>query len=354
MGRVKFDVLAVRPPTVSWRIFEMECMEKYFGQSDELHPESIHVVPMSKTGAKYVYWKLHTESTPRHLWEKCCRVAERLETHGNFKHINDPRGWLNCHAKEKAFEIWQREGVPCPKWFEFTNMSDFLKQCTFGYPMLVRFNNSTSGWFSYLCYSEAHVCAAIPKLQAAIHHHHDKIPNEGVGRKFIAVQFITTTRSEKVNMSFRIVVAGNKVITGYARLGQPSDWIAITGKFEPWMEEPFVKYQKVCQKFCEDNEALIVKSVKCLGLNFQGVDVILDQQDNPYFIEVQPGFSVGYTHRGGWRPPFYNPSRPNTLRSFLLKNLEQLKEEIPMYANYWLDKYNMFNKAFKSLKEDLG
>jgi hypothetical protein len=110
----------------------------------------------------------------------------------------------------------------------------------------------------------------------------------------------------------------------------------------------------VCQKFCEDNEELIVKAVKCLGLNFQGVDVILDQQDNPYFIEVQPGFSVGYPHRRGWKPPFYNPSKPPELLRFLHTNLDMLKEETPMYANLWLDKYNMFNKAFGALKEDLG
>lgn len=350
---VKFDILTVRSDAVSWRIFERECMEKYFGQSIETKPEGIAVPGIHNKGVQYVYWKIHTESTDIKLLNRCCQTAGVLERFG-IKHINNPHGWINSHAKEAAFKVWEREKIPCPKWFQFDNQNDFAKKATFSYPMLIRLNNSTSGWFSELCYSEAEVMQAIPKVLKGMQHHHDKIPNTGVDRKMIAVQYIPTTRPEGVNLSFRIIVAGNRVVVGYARLGQPKDWVVITGKFETWMQKPFVHYQKVCQKFCEENEALIVKAVKCLGLNFQGVDVILDQKDNPYFIEVQPGFSVGYPNRSGWKPPFYNPSKPPALLDFLHKNLDMLEQECPMYANLWLDKYKMFDKAFKSLKEDLG
>ena len=170
----------------------------------------------------------------------------------------------------------------------------------------------------------------------------------------MAVQFIPTTRPEKVNMSFRIIVAGNRVVTGYARLGPVNDWCAITNRFELWMEEPFVKYQRLCQQFCYEYEPLIVKAVRCLGLNFQGVDVILDQQDKPYFLEVQPGFSVGYPQLKSWLPPFYNPSRPESLVKFLINNKKRLQEEIPFYYNLWLDKHAMFTTAYKALKEQLN
>lgn len=350
----KFDVLAVKPNGVDWRVFELECLEKYFGQSLSGRPEDQTIEGIINSGAKYVFWKLHTESTDESLLIKCYSIARYINTIG-IKQINDPRAWINCHAKEKAFEVWKREGIPCPKWFTFVNEGDFFQKNFLSYPMLIRINNSTSGWFSYLVSNEVQLKEAIRALQRdAMNYHHDKIPNTGVGRKMIAVEYIPTTRFEKVNLSFRIIVAGNHVVTGYARIGPASDWIAITNRFEPWMEDVFVKYQKLCQKFCEENEELIVKAVNVLGLNFQGVDVILDQKDNPYFIEVQPGFSVGYPNRISWKPPFYNPTKPEALRQFLINNEKRLKEEIPMYYNLWLDKYAMFNKAFQSLKEQLG
>jgi glutathione synthase/RimK-type ligase-like ATP-grasp enzyme len=352
--KVKFDIVSVKALGVSWRIFELECLEKYFGQHVGTTPEAAKTNDIFQTGAKYVYWKLHTEATPPQVWERCCRMAKELEEGAGVKHINDPRGWLNCHAKEKAFEVWQHDSIPCPDWFVFNNEDDFFNQTRFDYPMLIRLNNSTSGFATHLCHNSKEAIDALRKLNGEFHMTHDGIPNEGVGRKRMAVKFIPTLRPENVILSFRIIVAGNKVVVGYARIGQPSEWLAITNRFRTGMEDLFVKYQKMCQKFCEENEALIVKSVKCLGLNFQGVDVILDQNNNPYFIEVQPGFSVGYPNRSGWHPPFYNPSKPVELRSWLIANLDMMKKECPMYANIWLDKYVMFDKAFKSLKEDLG
>ena len=93
--------------------------------------------------------------------------------------------------------------------------------------------------------------------------------------------------------------------------------------------------------------------MKSLGLNFQGVDVILDQMGHPYYLEVQPGFSVGYSHIAAWEPPFYNPSRPKALVNFLKRDLEKLRGQIPLYVNYWLDKYNMFDAAYGALHRDL-
>ena len=271
MSRTTFDVVSARDPGVSWRVFEMECLEKHFGQFDEGLPADIHKHNIMDCGAKYLYWKLHTESTDEKLLEHCCKVAKELGNIG-IKQINNPNGWINCHAKEKAFKIWKDSNIPCPRCFSFRSHDDFTsknKRACFKYPFLVRFNNSTSGWFSYLVHNEVELKQAVLKLESSKDYHHDKIPNNGVGRKMLAVQFISTTRPENLNMSFRIIVAGNKVVAGYARLSPAKDWIAITNRFDSSMEKPFVKYQKVCQEFCEKNERLIVKAVKCLGLNFQ-------------------------------------------------------------------------------------
>lgn len=346
------DVVCAKATGVRWRVFELESCQKYFGLSMDGRPEDMNVAAIHRCGAKTVVWKLHTEATDETLWKHCCSVASQLSMKG-IKHINNPCNWLACHSKEEAFRIWRQLGIPCPQWFEFRDVGDFLAKRSIEYPLLLRLNNSTSGWFSYLVHNDQEARNCWPKLQAAFSYCHDGSTNTGTRRKFIAVQFIPTTRPEKVNLSFRIIVAGNIVVTGYARLGPAADWIAITNRFEPGMEELFIHYQKVCQRFCEDNAALIVKAVKVLGLNFQGVDVILDQQDHPYFLEVQPGFSVGYAEVKSWKPPFYNPSQPEALVRFLRDNLGRLQREIPMYANSWLDKHTMFDRSYQALKESL-
>lgn len=346
------DVVCIKADGVSWRIFELEACQEHLGLTVNGRPEDFTASKVIPTGNNLMLWKLHTESTSRELWEHICREVDKLPD--RIRHVNDPRNWLACHAKEKAFEIWRRENIPCPDSFTFQDERSFFKNSTFTYPMLVRLNNSTSGYWTHLCSNEVQAKEAIRNLLANFHYHHDTIPNEGVGRTMMAVRFIPTTRPEKVNMSFRIIVAGNRVVTGYARLGPADDWCAITNRFEPWMEEPFVKYQRLCQQFCYEWEPLIVRSVRCLGLNFQGVDVIFDQNDRPYFLEVQPGFSVGYAHLKSWLPPFYNPSKPDSLVKFLIANKNYLQDEIPLYYDYWLDKCAMFRRAFASLKEQLS
>ncbi|MFA5307208.1 MAG: hypothetical protein WC365_07215, partial [Candidatus Babeliales bacterium] len=255
-------------------MFELECCQKYLGLTVDVAPQTVSWRDINNCGAKYVVWKLHTESTTPAVLDRCVDAAEHMP---NVKHINDPRHWMTCHAKERAFAIWQAVGVPCPKWFEFEDERQFFAKCNVAYPLLLRLNNSTCGGYSWLVHDEGEARRCLPQLMASKHAHHDGINSDGVERKFIAVQFINTCRREGVNMSLRIIAAGQRVITGYARLGPASDWVAITNRFDSSMEAAFVKYQKFCQTFCQAYESEIVQSMRSLGLNFQGVDVIFDQ-----------------------------------------------------------------------------
>jgi len=151
--------------------------------------------------------------------------------------------------------------------------------------------------------------------------------------------------------SYRIIVAGDKVVTGYARLSPPGDWVAITGKFDEEMAWDWVEANEACQKYMQDNEAEIVHAVKSLGLNFQGVDVIVDQDGKHLFLEVQPDFSCGNA-RFGDKPPWFNPSYPKLVK-FLHENEVEICERLPMYWDSWLDKNVLFRECFTALKEKL-
>ena len=103
----------------------------------------------------------------------------------------------------------------------------------------------------------------------------------------------------------------------------------------------------------KENEEEIVRAVHVLGLNHQGVDLVVDQTNNKVcFLEVQPTYASGYPQEGycGYVKPFYNPS-DSYLVKFLVDNKDSLIKEIPMYYNNWLDKNNHFDLVYKELKE---
>jgi len=348
------SVVSIKGHGVSWRAYEKEMCETYMGPIVlEDMPDFITVDEILHSKADTIVWKLHTEYTDENLWKRCVDIIRRLPS--GIKHINDPRGWMASHAKEEAFKVWRDNSIPVPDWFEFSNSKDFWekKKESFDFPMLVRVNNANTGYHSYLVNDEGEAKQALKDLDSYMSKTRGDLKKGGALRRLLAVKFISTVRPENVIMSFRIIVAADKVVTGYARLGSPSDWIAITNRFESQMEETFITCQKVCSDFCHQHEDMLVKSVRVLGLNFQGVDVILDQNNNPYFLEVQPGFSTGYFNRANWNPPFYNPSRPPALVEFLKREKFRLQKEIPFYTNYWLNKNAMFDRAYASLRRSL-
>jgi len=347
------SVVAVKGHGVRWRAYEKEMCETYIGPIVlEEMPNFITKDEILHAKADTIVWKLNTEYTDESLWRRCVELANHFP---GIKHINDPRGWMASYAKEDAFKIWRDNDIPVPDWFEFKDAEDFWdkKKESFDFPMLVRANNSNTGYHSYLVHDEEEANKALVKLKAYLRKTRINVKKRGAKQSLLAVKFVSTVRPENIIMSFRIIVAADRVVTGYARVGPPDGWIAITNRFESSMEEIFIKYQKVCADFCHTWEKTLIKSVSVLGLNFQGVDVILDQNDRPYFLEVQPGFSVGYLNQANWKPPFYNPSRPAALVEFLKREKFRLQEEIPFYANYWLDKHAMFDRAYSALARSL-
>lgn len=348
------SVVAVKGHGVRWRVFEREMCETYMGPIVlEEMPNFITADDIHHSKADTIVWKLNTERTDWDLWRRCVAIADHFP---DLKHINDPRGWITSHAKEEAFKIWRDNDIPVPDWFEFEGPDDFwrkVKKSHLEYPFLMRLNNNNTGYDSFLVRDDEEANVALTKLELCMQRTSHNLKKWGAKRGLIAVQFIPTLRPENTIMSFRIIVAADKVVTGYARLGPAEDWIAITGRFESHMEQTFVHYQKVCFAFCQEWEKMLIKSVRVLGLNFQGVDVILDQNDNPYFLEVQPGFSTGYANVKNWNPPFYNPSRPAALVQFLQREKFRLQQEIPFYTNYWLNKYAMFDRAYSALARSL-
>lgn len=339
-------------PNRSWRIFEKESLEKYFGPVIDVDCGDgysvINTFKKYKDSVEYIRWFPDSENCSKKEYLSILEQDKQLD----LKYItNSARGFLAVQSKEETFRIWKENNVNCPKYFTFKNRNEFYEKYNeklISLPFLIRVNNSVSGEDTILVKNKDKIEQAISAIENS---NKNRI---GINRKMMCVEFINTIDERKnVNVSYRIHVAGNKVISGYARVVSRDNWLAITaGSFKIENIDNWLFYNQLCQKFMIENEAEIVNAVKVLDLNHQGVDLVFDEDKKELcFLEVQPTYAAGYPKEGyyGYKYPFYNPSDP-ALVDYLVKNKVNLKKEIPMYYNNWLNKENHFNLVFKELK----
>jgi len=311
-----------------WRPFEEEAIKKYFGQKSSI------------SESEFLFWRLNTES----VTEKALSDFYKFEKiyklkNPNSKIINPMSSFLYTNNKDECFEKWKLAGVNCPEFFTFDSREDFESK-KFEYPFLIRLNDGVTGEDTYLIESDEDLENNIDKLFETYRR------KKRINTKLICVKFIDTKIDSGYNVSFRVAVAGNSVVSAYARLSD--DWLAISSKFTSKKRQSFVEQNKKIEQLIKKKEKQIVNSVSCLGLHHQGVDMILDQEDNIYFLEVQPFYFSGDTRRTS--PPFWNPYKPKELVDWLVADAATLQLEMPMYYNNWLDKKNHFDICYKNLK----
>ena len=336
------SVLSVRArETKKFRVYEKQGLHETFDGVCE-HPLGSAGLGEALRSCEYAYWRLESERLSTAEFAEAVAVQQ---AHPDVRHINSPMSHPFVHAKDLAFEIWEEYGLPVPPWAVFHNREELREAISeIGFPLLLRINNHNTGKFSWLCHGGADVDSCWEPLRREYEHKRN-LTNM---TEMIAVGFINTERMGQ-NVSYRIIVAGEKVICGYARTSPPSDWVAITGKFSVAESDVWVKMQERCAEFCEKNHDMLVNAVKAHMGHLLGVDVIESSEGEPYLIETQNHFSCGYHDDPDYRPPFHNPNKPE-LVNFLLANEDELKKRIPFYWK-WLDKKAMFLEAFAAAKE---
>lgn len=344
----------------NWRIFEKGSLEKYFGKVVDVNGEDgfsvLEAFNKYHDTIRFIRWypdpELLTTNEYLGILRQSCEI-------GNIPYIvNSPHGFLNVQSKEEAFKIWKKNNINCPKHFTFSSKNDFyekLDTTEFDYPFLIRLNNDVGGRGSYLIKGKKEIRKGLRNL-IKNYNKHTRL-GKGIETKMICVQYIDTIDRDKgINISYRIHVSGDKIVSGYARISSSDDWIAITGKFTREKADSWLEYNMLCEKICRENEMEICRAVKILNLNYQGVDLIIENDTNKfYFLEVQPTYASGYPMQGycGYHPPFYNPSYPELVK-FLIDERDYLIKRIPVYYNNWLDKKNHFDLAYKYLAEYLN
>lgn len=336
----------------SWRAYERENIEKHFGPVLDVSCDdgisALRAYEKYKDSLEYIRWFPDTDTCNSKQYKGILNQDSQI----GLKYIaNSAKGFLAAQSKDETFKIWQKNDVYCPNYFVFHNKTEFyekLSESKIQLPFLIRVNNSVAGKETMIVRKKTEIDKALNKIEQA---NKNRI---GIDRKMMCIQFINTIdKSRNVNVSYRIHVAGSKVISGYARVVSKDNWLAITaGSFKLEHVENWVYYNEICQKMMEEKEEEIVKSVEVLNLNHQGIDIVFDEDLKKLcFLEVQPTYATGYKRNGymGYYEPFWNPSDPQLVK-FLIENKSELQEKLPYYYYNWLDKNNHFNLVYKELK----
>ena len=336
----------------NWRPEERPSMERHFGPIVEIGPDINWLDAVNKYKPDTLFWRLDGEKTPRWFWEQAMLVSTLLTDNKFYRQINNPHGWINVHCKDEAFRQWTDHGFSCPDWFSFDTREDFYrKRNGMKTSFLLRINDGNTGEGSYLVNTEDELEKALDESFAV-----DLTAKygPGVNRTRVVSKFYDHVKYG-YRYSIRVVVCGDKVIVGYARLSNPDDWVAIEEKFTESMAPAWIKLQKEAEKFCKKHEAELVGAVHALGLNWQGMDLVMDDDGQHYSLEVQPDYLCGTPLSSDGLPWYYpGPTNCPGLFQWLVDNRTFVEKKLPYFYHNWLDKANMFDLCHKEMKRYLS
>lgn len=342
----------------NWRIYEKKYLEKYFGKVIDVDGEDgisvLNAYKKYQNSIKYIRWYPCPEDITSEEFEG---ILDQKNVIGDLPYIcSSAKGVIYSQCKDKAFEKWKENNIPIPKFFTFLSKDEFIskyEKSDIEFPFLIRLNNGVAGYDSFKVNSKKELDERLPKILDLL-----SKDVKCIELKCICVELIDAIDKEyNVNHSFRIHVSGNRVISGYGRVSDPNDWVAISGKFSKNIQNAWIEYNLKCERLMNEYEDLIVKSVKSLEQNIQGVDIIFDRNEKPIFLEVQPTYASGYpffSHPSQpYKRPFFNPYQKELVK-FIKKNKSFLAKNCPRYYFNWLDKKNHFHLVYKTLYEDLN
>jgi glutathione synthase/RimK-type ligase-like ATP-grasp enzyme len=339
-------ILNIENKNVRWRIFEKEELMKVYkcDKMITINPfEDKKINSILLKNISVVIFRLNTEETTKDELEWSIKISNKFK---NIPIINNPNTWKYCHCKIEAFKKWRENNIPIIDNFEFIDKNDFynkLKNSKMDLPIIIKVNNLCGGDGSFLIKNKAELDVKLTKLINFTNNNRNEFS------KMLCVKFIESmTFSKKYFISYRIIATPHDVIGGYVRISE--NWMCVWAgnNFTQEKKNEFITEQKRCEKIMREKKELICKSVETIGMDGAGLDLLIDSNNNLYFLEAQIGFSTGYeTHK----PPYYRPDDPNMVK-FLYDNRNEFSKIMPLYYNGFLDKHKCFNKLYTSIKKN--
>ena len=198
------------------------------------------------------------------FWDKDVKLARMLEAEG-FKVFNNADAIEACDDKSLTFIKLKDTDIPMPVTFNAPLCFEskypdytFLLQMEnkIGYPMIIKKNEGSFGNEVFLAKDFNEAASIVETLG----------PNS-----FIVQEFVEASKGK----SARLQVVGDEVITSMKLTNEEDFKSNVTGGGQMEKYEPTDKEKEMALKACEK-----------LGLDFAGVDIIWNENDEPLLCEI--------------------------------------------------------------------
>ena len=274
------------------------------------------------------------------------RIDKRITPHRQEKTIiNDVNSFYNYDSKDRTFEIWHKENIPCPDYLSISpqdaekdiesTVSKIKKFIDKHEKVFLRTNNETAANGMFLLDGESPKELIIEKIQELVQRCKSFLKKRKDTR-IVLVQFIIPEEKKGYMDLYRVHLLFGNILSYYV----------VTAKLDIFHNcdmgannlNRFIDLNKSISKIVDKHKKTILAASKVLGCNLGAVEFFI-RDGNPVFLEFNPMWG-GQASKIG----FGNAE----LRSYLLMNQEDLAKQIPNIYSF-LDYKNYYRTLFESI-----
>ena len=206
------------------------------------------------------------------FYDKDVKLARLLEEHG-YKLYNDSRAISICDDKSLTYiavgtSVVQPYTIISPFLYygDLSEDEEFIKKCesSIDYPMIVKESCGSFGMQVYMVKDNLELRKCIKSIGS---------------KSFIVQKFIKTSFGKDI----RLQVIGDKVVCAMKRINHEGDFRAnVTNGATPYHYIP-------SERECE----MALKVTSKLKIDFAGVDLLIGENDEPIFCEINSNAHLG-------------------------------------------------------------
>ena len=274
------------------------------------------------------------------------RIDKRLKPYrGKKTIINDVTSFYNYDSKDRTFDIWEKEKIPCPEFLSISpkdadndiesivaRIGEFIDK--YG-KVFLRTNNETAANGMSLLDRDTPKQEVNEKLKTLINRCKDFL-QQRKDTRIVLVQFINPKTDQSFNDIYRVHLLLGKVISYYV----------VTANLDVFHNcdmdlnslNRFIELNTSISEVVEKHKETILRASEVLGCNLGAIEFFI-RDGKPIFLEFNPMWGGQASKIGFGNSKF---------QSYLVENKKDLSEKIPNVYSF-LNYKNYYRDLFKNI-----